>query len=237
MVNLGFSTGCFYQSGLHERKKLELIATAGCKAVELGFVELTDFLGKQLSQFAVLTKTDLAPFDYVSLHAPIHTYGRNELTKRVLGLIRDFHTRVRPLNLVVFHPDNVQEFSVFENCGLPVAFENMDARKAFGQSPSDMLSLMDVDENRRMVLDVNHSYTIHGTPYLAAAFWQRLWSWIDQVHLSGYAPPDHSHWPLFKTGQIEIIRSIQNWNLPIIVESVLAPEELVLERDYILENL
>lgn len=237
MRNLGFSTGCLHRSGLHERKKLELIAATGCEAVELGFINLIDFFGKQLAQFTVLTENDLAPFDYVSLHAPIYAYGHDEQTRRTFNLIRNFHMRVRPLDLVVFHPDAVQDFSVFENLNFPVAFENMDNRKKSYKNVRDLQELMAREENATMVLDVNHAFTNDPTCALAFHFWHDLYTKINQIHLSGYEGAyGLLHAPLFKTRQIEIIRSIQNLNLPIIIESVLTIDELIQERNYILSK-
>ena len=234
-INLGFSTGCLYRSKLHERKKLELLAAIGCKVVELGFVKLEDFLREQWAQFMVLTRTDFVPFDYVSLHAPAYGYGRDEPTRRIFNLIRSFHTKIRPLNLVVFHPDTVKDFFVFEGLDFPVAFENMDNRK---KSHRDVLGLREVlgkVEGATVVLDVNHAFTNDPTCVLAFHFWHNLYAKIDQIHLSGYDELNGlSHAPLFKTRQIEIVRSIKNLNLPIIIESVLAPSELAKERDYIL---
>ena len=236
-IQLGFSTGCLYESGLHERKKLELVAAAGCKVVELGFVKLADFLGKQLAQFAVLTTADFAPFDYVSLHAPIYAYGHDKQTERIFNLIRNFHISIGFLDLVIFRPDTVQDFSVFENRGFPVAFENMDNRKPKCKTPPEMLDIFSQIEDARMVLDVNHAFTMDiddAECRLTSDFWQKLYPWIDQIHLSGYAPPEHNHWPLFKTKQDFIIRSIENFTKPIIIESVLTPDELAQERDHVL---
>lgn len=235
-INFGFSTGCLHKSGLTLRGQLELIAKTGCTAVELNFLRANDLVA---NRNADVCRDELGPFQYVSLHAPIYPYSRDNGTFDIFAAIRKIN-KTRGLDLVVVHPDTVRDFSVFDNLNFPVAFENMDIRKNFGLTPSDMLATVDKNDEWRMVLDVNHAFTnnIDDTDcQFAAAFWQKLHPWIDQVHLSGYAPPEHNHWPLFKTKQDFIIRSIENLGLPIIVESVLAPYELIEERDYILRIL
>lgn len=235
-INLGFSTGCLHKSGLTLRKQLELIAQTGCTLVELNFLRAEDLVANRNTD---VRGNELRPFQYVSLHAPVYAYGRDKGTFDIFAAIRKIN-RIRGLDLVVVHPDTVRDFSAFDNLDFPVAFENMDKRKKRDKIPSDLLKIMDSSEEYRMVLDVNHAFT-HDIDdadcRLAAAFWQKLHPWIDQVHLSGYAPPEHNHWPLFKTKQGFIIRSIENLEVPIIVESVLTPDELAQEKDYILRVL
>lgn len=233
-IQLGFSTGCLHQSGLRLREQLELIAKTGCTLVELNFLRAEDLVA---NRNADVHGNELGPFRYVSLHAPVYAYGRDKGTFDIFAAIRKIN-RIRGLDLVVVHPDTVGDFSAFDNLDFPVAFENMDVRKQSGKIPSDLFKIVDSSEEYRMVLDVNHAFTNNPDDAdcrLAAAFWQRLHPWIDQIHLSGYAPPEHNHWPLFKTKQNFIIRSIENLKLPIIVESVLASDELIQERDYVLE--
>lgn len=229
MQNLGFSTGCFYKSGLTLPERLRLISSYGCKTVELSFLRENELLN-----LLTLGKKDLKPFDYVSLHAPKYSYQKDKTTEKILATIKKFCLSTKMVDLVVFHPDTVHDFSVFKNLKLPVAFENMDYRSKFGQTTLDILHIMKQTGIRRVVFDVNHAFTTSQGAGLTAMFLQTLNPWIDQIHLSGYAPPDHSHWPLFKTNQAEIVRSIKNWERPIIIESVLEPNELAQERDYIL---
>lgn len=233
-VKLGFSTGCLYKTGLNLHQQLEAIAALGCTAVELNFIKTAELVTTSKSD---VCRHELAPFDYVSLHAPIYAYCHNNTTFDIFAAIRKIN-RIRNLDMVVFHPDTVHDFSVFEAQDFPVAFENMDKRKKLGQTPSDMLTIVAKDDDWGMVLDVNHAFTIDiddAECRLASAFWQKLYHRIDQIHLSGHAPPDHPHWPLFKTKQDFIIRSIENFGVPIIVESILEPHELGQERNYILD--
>ncbi|MBI4160330.1 MAG: hypothetical protein HY506_00285 [Candidatus Yanofskybacteria bacterium] len=236
MENLGFSTGCLYKSGLDLKERLELLGSIGCRTIELGFIRLNEFFDGQL---LALTRRDLQSFNYISLHTPKHDYCDDDKTSEIFKTILKFNDR-RMLDLVVIHPDTVTDFSIFKaNSPLPIAFENMDSRKASYKSAEDMQRLLmhtfSQDCEFGMVLDVNHAYTNDQSLHLTATLWQKFYQWIDQIHLSGFDPQNGYHDPLFKTGQKEIVQSVENANLPIIIESVLDPGELVCERDYILE--
>ncbi|MBI2063607.1 MAG: hypothetical protein HYT65_01275 [Candidatus Yanofskybacteria bacterium] len=229
-VRLGFSTGCLYRSGLSEVGRLNFLRDIGCRTVELGFVKFKDFIGVE---FWKLRASDLRGFDYVSLHAPVSNYGFNGDTVEIFQQINWLNSW-RPLDLVVFHPDTVEDFSIFRKAEFKFAFENMDKRKKTFKSVKDMAELAGQFEDFKMVLDVNHALTNDPTLALTAEFYKELGDKIAQIHLSGYAG---YHEPLFQTQQAEIIKSIRNPNVPIIVEGVLKPEEVTMERDYILKVL
>ncbi len=228
---LGFSTGCLYKSGLNLSQSLDFLRSIGCRAVELGFVKLKDFFSRE---FADLKAYDLRGFDYVSLHAPVAEYSYDAQTFRIFTTI-DKVDQLRRFNLVVFHPDTVKNFGIFDrrHIDFNFAFENMDKRKSKFKSVYDMLGLKILD-NFKMVLDVNHAYTNDPTLALTSDFYEKLGDRIVEVHLSGYAG---RHEPLFQTKQREIIKSIQNTKVPIIVEGIMQPDEIIQERDYILKVL
>ena len=230
MQNLGFSTGCFVKSGLTQRETLKLIASYGCKTVELSFLRVNELLNRPMPG-----PKDLDPFDYISIHAPKYDYGKNETTKKILATIRKFWQTIRLPGLVIFRPDTVLDFSVFdEGIELPIAFENMDVRAESFRLVPQHQELASEFPGASMVLDVQHAYTNDPTGKLTAEFYRFLENRILQIHLSGY---NNGHAPLFRTKQQEIIRTIQNPTIPIIIESPLAPDELAQERDYVLKIL
>ena len=236
-IRFGFSTGCFYKSPLGVRERLALIGDAQCSAVELGFVKLESFEAgaDELLRSDFVADAFGPRFDYISLHAPVFNYGANEETERIFELIRKLNQKIL-LDSVVFHPDTVTDFEVFKYAGFGVAFENMDNRKAAYKTPEEFEHIFEKNENLSIVLDANHIYTNNPSMALAAQFLEKFRDRIVEVHMSGYAG---YHEPLFKmpAEQKKIIKAIQGLRVPIIVESVLAPEELAQERDYILEVL
>ncbi|HEY4506972.1 MAG TPA: hypothetical protein VJH71_02320 [Candidatus Paceibacterota bacterium] len=223
-IMIGFSTGCFYKS-LGMLDSLDLLRSKRIKAVELNFIK--GVRGTPINQLDAL---HFHGFDYVSLHAPIQTYGHNKETEETFAAINVLHTK-RPLDLVVFHPDTVSDFSVFKGLDFPVAFENMDNRKTGFKTPSDLWPLLSKDPKLSLVLDVNHAFTNDSTLKLVDMFYNEMCVFIAQIHLSGYR---NGHQPLFQTRQKEIIKSIPTPFLePIIIESILDPKDIDRELEYV----
>ena len=218
---LGVSTGGPYRQQGSLRKVLKAVAQAGYTAVELS---------RATFDIPAPHADDLSPFSYVSVHAPVLPYGENDATKRAFQTIEALHS-IRPLDLVVFHPDSVENFSVFRNARFPVAFENMDRHKASHQSVEDMGRVMKRDPSFKFVLDVNHVYTNDTTLALATAFYERFESRLAEIHLSGFST---IHDPLFQTKQDFLIDPIRDFSVPIILEGVGKVEELAPEREYVL---
>lgn len=228
-IKLGFSTGCLYKD-LEVKEAISVIKSLGCKYIELGFITSERFFNGQLDR---ISEKDLEGFEYVSFHTPKLDYGNNADTKRFFEMMSDFSKRVK-LDLVVFHPDMIEDFSIFENANFSIGFENMDNRKNSYKSVSDTETVMLRNNNFKLILDVNHCYSNDSSMRLAEEFYKKLGNKISQIHLSGF---NGYHDPLFETEQLEIIRSIQNFDVPIIVESVVNPETIARERDYILQNI
>ncbi len=229
-IKLGFSTGTLYKH-LETKEAISVIKKLGCKVIELGFVKADNFFSNQLEK---IEKPDLERFEYVSFHAPKFNYENNEETKNILKRISKFHKTIRQLDLVVFHPDTVKDFSIFNKIDFNVGFENMDRRKESCRSVDDIEVVLLKDQKFRFVLDINHAYTNDPTMKLAEEFYKRLGNKITQIHLSGFKD---LHDPLFETKQLEIIKAVQDLNAPIIIESILTPETIMQERDYILKNI
>ncbi len=208
---VGFSTGCIFKVITTEAERINIIKMSGARAIELNFVKSIDKAAESLKE------SDLQGFDYVSLHAPVIKYKYDVESERVINAIRAINS-IRRLDLVVFHPDTVEDFNFFNSIDIPmpIAFENMDNRKASFRWGADLARLLDRFPGAGMVLDVNHAFTNDPTLSLTKELYRSLGHRIVQVHLSGYAG---YHEALFQTRQAEIIKSIENPNVPIIIES------------------
>ncbi len=229
-IKIGFSTSDFYKSGIDLPECLDIIRNLGCRALEIDFVRLGEFYGKGSEK---LTADNLRGFEYVSLHAPKFDYGDNDGTAKIFEKISRINA-LRKLDAVVFHPDNVADFSIFDRTDFPVVFENMDNRKKHYQTPDEIAPLFSINNDFKLVLDLNHVCSNDPSMALAAEFYEKLGSKISHIHLSGYAG---YHEPLFQTKQLEIIKAVKNLDTPIIIESTIAPEDAKTEYDYILRNL
>ena len=97
-----------------------------------------------------------------------------------------------------------------------------------------MGEIMYKNERFRFVLDVNHVFTNDETMRLAEELYERVGRRLAEIHLSGYAG---YHEPLHYTKQTKIIAAIRDFNVPVIIESVLSPETLEIELRYITETI
>ena len=226
---LGFSTGVFKDETLSVYDRLREFAKVACSIIELGFVQIHRFEKfdpeERPQEFVDL----LAQYKYVSLHAPKCTYDKTAETAKVFEKINKVH-KLRQLDLVIFHPDTIVDFELFNNLPFPVAFENMDKRKTFGRTVEDIQNVLAKNPTFKMVLDVNHVFTNDPTMKLAEDFLASLGDRIAEIHLSGYTK---LHDPIYISKQDFIAKPIINLEKPIIVESDLDPSEVELEKNYI----
>lgn len=229
-MRLGFSTGCLYKTH-RVKESLKVMRELGYPAAELMFNDLQRM--KEENQLRELSAPDFEGFDYVSVHAPMVAYGKNEDTDYVFAEFA-WLDGIRKIDRVVFHPDRVEDFSVLEGAGFPIALENMDNRKQAYRYPEDFENILGCYPELMLVLDVNHVYTNEPTMELAGRFYERFGDRIAEIHLSGFS---ELHDPLFRTKQAGIVRAIRDLSAPIIVESLLDATDLENERSYILDTI
>lgn len=226
---IGFSTGVVHKQ-MNTKEATNLIRSIGCNAVELGFVRKQRIGDGWMN---MLTAEDLNGFDFVSVHAPSDLeYKKDRQTSDVLDGLKKLN-KIRPLDLVVFHPQKEMDLSLFTNLPYPVSFENMDHRKDFGKDLKDLKKVFSFSKQFKMTLDLNHVFTNDTTMKLADEFYKEFGDRIAEIHLSGF---EKLHEPLYKTKQLEIINKVKS-NIPIIVESVMDQIEIKNEKDYILNNI
>ncbi len=232
-MNIGFSTGALHKH-LPLTSCLPLYKSLGCCAVELNYVRLHDLLAADFEAEALRKLLD--GFDWVSLHAPVKVnYGapKNSYDREIFAKIQKLH-EMRLLDLVVFHPETVADFAPFKDLNFPVAFENMDNRKGSCRSAEDIVKILSISESFWFVLDVNHVCTNDPTMNLADEFYNQAGHRLKEIHLSGYAG---YHEPLHVTRQSGIVGAIKRFDVPIIIESVVSPETLDREMDYIIQTI
>lgn len=167
---LGMSTGVLYKRMASTSQRIIDIQ----KSLGNTIIEISCVRKEELFRINALNGKDTrAYFEYLSLHAPNDLeYGVNEETKKVLNAIADAH-KLFQFNLVVFHPEKVVDWSVFDKLSFPVGMENADWRKDFGRTIEDMIKVFErVDAG--FVLDVNHCFTNDKSMKLANEFINRF---------------------------------------------------------------
>jgi hypothetical protein len=223
----GFSTGVLHQY-LDAKQSIKIIKRLGCMAVELGFIR------KQRVEdgwMEAITKEDLEGFKYISLHAPKMYYKDNEEARNIFKRIERINN-LRPLDLVIFHPDNVVDVKVFKKVSFPVGFENMDKQKPFGRTLKDIEKLLMKNADFRFVLDTNHLKSNVPSMKVVDEFYSKLGHKIAEYHVSGLGS-DYPHVPLFQTQETDILKAVKDLSKPIICESRLTPDNIRQEKEFI----
>ncbi|MFH0891050.1 MAG: hypothetical protein V1856_03390 [Candidatus Liptonbacteria bacterium] len=226
---IGFNTGCLREE-FRFPGAAGKIREIGCNALEISLTEdrwKDDWLKE-------LKAEDLSGFEHVSLHAPKLDFSGGEKGQEILSGIKRFNENVRRLDLIVIHPDTISDFSGLENCGLPIGMENMDQRKKTHRTIEDMEKLFRDFAGFSMVLDVNHAFVNDPSYELGRTFVKKFEDKIKEVHLSGFKT---LHDPLFENEQAELVRTISELEVPIIIESDINSDTMVRELQYILDNL
>lgn len=211
---LGFSTGCLHKT--HDRlsrETFDVFRKMGCDAIELSCIDI-----ESAAKILGFSQEDFSGFQHVSIHAPSFDALDPEGVKKYKELLDIFDQAAGKIRIdaVVFHPDEIADWTMFDDRKFPVALENMDWRKERGKYAESMREIF-AKKDALMVLDLNHCYTNDPSMRLAQEMNEAFNIRISEIHLSGF---EHFHEPLFRTGQTEILESIPKRNLPIIIESV-----------------
>lgn len=229
---LGFSTCSLYQT--HDplsAETFDVFRKIGANAIEI-MVHSMDDAPRLLN----LEQKDLAGFRWVSVHAPsFDRFDTNSVIKfrQTLEILEQFCQKIK-VNSIVFHPDQIGEWAIFENYTFPVLIENMDWRKEVGKYTDSMKEIFE-KADAPMVFDLNHCYTNDPTMHLAEEMVENFRDRIFEIHLSGF---EKFHEPLFQTQQIEILNAIYNKEMPIIIESVCnTVEDAKQEFEYVKKHL
>lgn len=214
-MRIGPSTGVYYRILGNERifETVELIAQSHPDAIELNFGPQLFNLGPDCMRMMPYLKN----IPYRSLHAPSPDdcmFGDDEAERYLVIIAKIAHDL--DLDTVVVHPDAVADFGVFKDFDIPVAFENMDTQKRFGQTVQEMQSVFEQAPDAGFVLDLQHIYMHDKTMQLTQDFLDAFSDRLVHYHLSGY-DPELWHVPLCDTDQ-EIIASAVSVDVPIILE-------------------
>jgi len=228
-MKIGFNTG--RTDVIPFLEKIKVFVELGCNAIEFSMMSLEeeDKLDKYWDQI---------PWDkfvYFSVHAPVHEfiYRNDNKTNDFLRRLQERHNKYK-FDLIVIHPNLVEDWSVFANYDMPFAFENMDHRNSYAKNVIDMKDVFS-KAKAAMVLDVNHCFTNDPTMQLAKDFYVAFGHKMKEIHLSGY---DTFHEPLYVTKQSQIIDAIPDKEIPIIIESTQKSlDDIVNEYKYIKDIL
>lgn len=223
MRPIGFTTGFAFETiPSISLMTIDFCRQIGCSAIELNCIG--GFEDGTLQALTALKPFDLKGFDHVSIHAPSRnmSYAPDAKHLRILNLIEQM-SHILPIDLIVFHPDNVVDWRVFDRfSGLPIAFENMDDKKKKYRFLADMIRLF-TRHDHGFVLDLNHCLANDPGLQLAYDLQNKLRSRIAEIHFSGLKLNKRFnrayHYPVYKTEQMELFDAVPYGQHPLIIES------------------
>lgn len=233
MRKIGFSHSVLFKvHDVYSNKNIQLFVDCGCTAIEVNFHHAKE---ADLLENIIESVRD---FQYISIHSPVDIrYSNNAETKRVLKKIEELYLKLNA-KLVVIHPDLVDDWRIFDDIKINWAIENMDDRKEHFKDLADLQIFFNQHSSWYLVLDVGHCNSNDKSMILVHDLIIEFKDRIREIHLSGYKI---FHEPLNQTGQVEIIKSCNELDVPIIIESTFEISDGVdgvkKEFDYIIENL
>jgi hypothetical protein len=170
---IGFSTGALARSDF--RRALQMLAGKNVCAVELSALRQDELipLVQQLKEL------DLTPFKYVAFHAP--SSMERSFEPIAVRLLADVAARKWP---IIAHPDAMHTPSEWNRLGDCLCIENMDKRKAVGQTAEDLTRLFEALPQASLCFDIGHARQVDPTMSEAAAILRCFRGRIQQLHVS-----------------------------------------------------
>lgn len=154
-------------------------------------VELTALREDELpSLLAFLGGAPTLPFRYVSVHGPSKARRMPEPE-----LVAQLAALPAFVNAIVLHPDQIDDPGLYAQLGGRLVIENMDSRKAAGQTGDDLAGLFEILPDAGFCFDVAHAWTVDPTMETGKDLLDRFASRLRHVHLSSMSA-DLGHVPL-----------------------------------------
>ncbi len=119
------------------------------------------------------------PFRFLSVHGPVKQRRMSEADMvATLAALPGF------VDVVVVHPDQIQDASLYARLGSRLAIENMDARKRTGRSADELAPLFDALPDAGLCFDVAHAWSIDPTMEEGERLLDRFAGRLRHVHVS-----------------------------------------------------
>ncbi|HYO79467.1 MAG TPA: TIM barrel protein, partial [Thermoanaerobaculia bacterium] len=190
-------------------------------------VELSALRDHELPELVnALPSLDLQGFAYVSFHAPskLQTLDEQSVFELLLRLPQAWP--------IVAHPEILRTPSRWRRLGARLCLENMDDRKTTGRTPGELRALFEQFPEASFCLDLGHARQIDPTMASALRMLRELGGRLRQVHVSE-AGTRGEHLPLGATTRMSFAQVAHRIpaDCPLIIESVIPPEEMERELD------
>jgi hypothetical protein len=137
-----------------------------------------------------LSSDDALPFLFVSIHGP--TKKRELPEAELVTMLADLQTKA---DVVVLHPDTIDDVARYRELGTFLAIENMDSRKDTGQTVEQLEPIMAELPEARLCFDVAHAKDIDPSMEEGIRILDRWRDRLSHVHVSSLDSSCH-HVPL-----------------------------------------
>ncbi len=127
------------------------------------------------------------PFRYLSVHAPTKDLDGDEA-----ALVVRLAALPAVVRAIVVHPDVMEDPRAYTRVGSRLVVENMDDRKAFGQTADDLTSVFAVLPEAGLCLDVAHVSAVDPSMDLAHELLDRFGPRLRQLHVSSLVEGEHA---------------------------------------------
>jgi Xylose isomerase-like TIM barrel len=217
MRRFGFSSGAIAYGDF--RSAIQVLSSIHLPCLELSALRVSE-LRILLSAIPFL---DLASYTYISFHAPSN-FGADE-EERIADLLYSGVPESWP---IVIHPDTISNFSIWRKFGKRIAIENMDRRKPVGRTACELLTIFDQLPEASLCLDLGHARQCDASMTEAFLILSSLAKRLVQIHISEVNSASQ-HDPI-SHGAILAFQQIAGMipdNIPVIVESRVAPNQIV----------
>lgn len=130
------------------------------------------------------------PFQYLSLHGP--SKGLTMPEPDLIALLDRVSPRV---DAIIMHPDSLIDVSAWSQLGRRLVIENMDRRKAAGQTAESLEGCFEALPEARLCFDVAHAWAVDDSLEEGSRILDRFAGRLRQVHISSLDAGQH-HIPL-----------------------------------------
>jgi hypothetical protein len=173
MRTIGFSTGALTRGNY--LAALRILREKHVHAVELSALRQNELV----TLMSDLDHLDLREFQYKAFHAP--SLMDRDFESVAIDALDEIALREWP---IIVHPDAIYDFFRWEHFGELLCIENMDKRKAIGQTVADLSKIFEILPRASLCFDIGHARQVDPTMSEATAILQICKGRLRQVHIS-----------------------------------------------------
>jgi hypothetical protein len=178
-----------------------------------------------------LDALDLSGLEYKSFHAPSKLEKMSEA--HLVSRLQEVARREMP---IVVHPDVIKTPSLWKPLGRWLLIENMDQRKSYGRTASELKHVFEELPEARFCFDIGHARQVDPTMTTSVELLLEFANRLAEIHLSEVGS-DSRHVAISSTtaNTYRRVSSIIPKDIPVILESMVPEDDIEEELEMALE--